>query len=466
MSKHSPADYLAYVDQVWTGRANLGPQVFGDFADLGLVELGPRTAFFPRFANVAAFDTGEGLVLVDTGEFRTAEELVGAVRAWRPDSDVRQVVYTHGHVDHVFGAFHLDADAAARGAERPEVLAHEAVAARFDLYTETAGYNAWINRRQFQAPDIEWPTRYRYPDTTYRTRHSLRSGGLDFELVHAKGETDDATYVWVPELRTLCTGDLFIWNAPNAGNPQKVQRFPVEWARALREMQALGAELLLPGHGVPIVGAERVASALGDTAELLESLCSQTLALMNAGARLDEVLQQVVVPAELLERPFLHPAYDEPEFVIRNVWRLYGGWYDQNPAHLKPAAEAALAAEFARAAGGAQALADRALALLAEGELRLACHLAETAALAAPEDRAIAGTRAEVYTRRAEQESSTMARGVFGWAAAESRVQASGRTIHEALALTGDGRRAASGVIAVGHLAGDDTRRDPEGGAA
>ena len=32
----------------------------------------------------------------------------------------------------------------------------------------------------------------------------------------------------------LCTGDLFIWAAPNCGNPQKAQRFPWEWAVALR----------------------------------------------------------------------------------------------------------------------------------------------------------------------------------------------------------------------------------------
>lgn len=227
-------------------------------------------------------------------------------------------------------------------------------------------------------------------------------------------------------------------------------------ARALREMQALGAEVLLPGHGVPIVGAERIATALGDTAELLEALCTQTLELMNSGARLDEVLQAVRVPTELLGKPFLHPAYDEPEFVIRNLWRLYGGWYDQNPAHLKPAPEAALAAEFALAAGGADRLAGRAVELARAGELRLACHLAETAYLAAPEDRAIAEVRGQVYALRAEAESSTMARGIFGWAAAESRAKASGTRIHEALALTADGRRAATGVLSVGHVPAED----------
>ena len=36
---------------------------------------------------------------------------------------------------------------------------------------------------------------------------------------------------------------------------------------ALRRMQALEPEYLLPGHGVPVMGADRVDQALGDTAE-------------------------------------------------------------------------------------------------------------------------------------------------------------------------------------------------------
>jgi alkyl sulfatase BDS1-like metallo-beta-lactamase superfamily hydrolase len=308
-----------------------------------------------------------------------------------------------------------------RGWERPRVVAHEAVPARFDRYRLTAGYNRIINARQFRLPDLAWPTEYRYPDQTYRSRLDLDIGGLRLELHHGRGETDDHTWVWVPTRKVLCTGDLFIWATPNAGNPQKVQRYPLDWARALRAMDALGAEVLCPGHGVPILGAARVHQALGETAELLESLHEQTVTLMNAGARLDEVLHSVRAPAHLLERPYLRPVYDEPEFIVRNLWRLYGGWYDGNPAHLKPAPEAALARELAALAGGAGSLADRATALAETGELALACHLAELAAQAAPEDDGIRAVRAGIYRRRAAAERSTMARGIFSWAAEDKR---------------------------------------------
>lgn len=449
MTEHKAVDYPEYVDRVWRGEETLLSHLTGAYTGDELVRLRERVGFFPAFANVAAFDTGDGVVLVDSGDFRTAQQLHTAVGAFGA-GPVRSVVYTHGHVDHVFGVFPFDREAEATGGRTPEVIAHEGVTARFDRYIRTSGYNSWINRRQFGVPSLEWPTTYRYPDTVYRDRHTVRRGELTFELFHARGETDDHTYVWIPELKTLCTGDLFIWNSPNAGNPQKVQRYPEDWAHALRAMQELGAELLLPGHGVPIVGADRVHQALDDTARLLESLCEQTRALMNAGHRLDAVIHGVQVPEGLLAKPYLHPAYDEPEFVVRNLWRLWGGWYDQNPAHLKPAPEAALAAELAQAAGGAHALARRAERLLTDGELRLAAHLAETAALAAPDDVEVARVRAEVYALRALQETSTMARGVFNWAAAESAAVAEGTDLETELTRTPEGRRRAAGAISVG----------------
>ena len=158
---------------------------------------------------------------------------------------------------------------------------------------------------------------------------------------------------------------------------------------------------------------------------------------MNAGGRLDDAIHSVRPPAELEARPYLRPVYDEPEFVVHTVWRLYGGWWDGNPATLKPAPERALAAELADLAGGPGALAGRALRLLAdaaeepgsdpdraEGLLRLAGHLAEYAWLADPADEGIQRARHEVFAARAARATSTMARGVFTWASNESSAPA------------------------------------------
>jgi len=386
------------------------------FSPLMQVEpLAERAYFVSSFANVCVLDTDEGLVLLDTGGPHAGPMVLGCVRGFsqRP---VHTAVYTHGHVDHVMGIESFESEARERGWAAPTVIAHAALPARFDRYQLTGGYNSCVNSRQFGIP-VKWPAEFRYPDQTFEASHVLAPGGVRVELHHARGETDDHAWAWVPSLRLLCTGDLFIWASPNAGNPQKVQRYPREWAAALRQMAALGAEVLSPGHGVPIWGAQAVARALDETASLLESLHDQTLALMNDGARLDQILHTVRAPEALLERPYLRPIYDEPEFVVRNLWRLYGGWWDGDPSHLKPAPASALAAELAALSGGAARLIARAQELADAGELKLACHLAELAGQAAPSDPGVWKARGAIYARRAKGESSLMAQGIFRAAA-------------------------------------------------
>jgi alkyl sulfatase BDS1-like metallo-beta-lactamase superfamily hydrolase len=419
-------ELLELAEKLWQGEATVeehNPLVPAQ----EMAEVADGIAFVASLANVSAFTTDDGLVLVDTGSPFMAAAIHGQLRTWTA-LPLHTAVYSHGHIDHVFGVPVFAEEATTNGWRAPHVIAHEDLPARFDRYVLTRGWNSAINRRQFSIPGLEWPTEWRYPDETYRDRHNVDVGGLRLELHHARGETDDHTWTWFPDRKVLCCGDLFIWCTPNAGNPQKVQRYPREWAIALREMAALGAEVMLPGHGLPVLGADRIRTALTDTADLLQSLHDQAVSLMNEGARLDQLLHEVRAPAELIDKPYLRPVYDDPEFIVRNVWRQYGGWYDGNPATLKPAPDAQLAAEVASLAGGPQRLAARALELADAGELRLAGHLVEMSALAAPDDPEVHRARAEVFERRVHAESALMAKGIFGWAVRESREKASEET--------------------------------------
>ena len=405
-------------EKYWTGAISAREQ--HPFTPLlALEEVAPGVAFVSSFANVTAIAGERGLTLVDTGSAQLAAQVHASVRGWS-EAPVHTAVYTHGHIDHVFGIERFDEEAAKEGRPPPRVIAHQAVLQRFERYRLTAGYNSCINSRQFQLP-VAWPVKFREPDETYASQLSLGLDGIDAELHHARGETDDHTWVWLPSLRVVCTGDLFIWAVPNAGNPQKVQRYPRQWADALRKMAALGPEILLPGHGLPIFGEARVHAALSETAELLELLHDRALAMMNAGATLEEIVRAVEMPAHLAARPYLQPIYDEPEFIVRNVWRLYGGWWDGDPAHLKPAPASDLASELAKLAGGASQLAARAKVLAANGDLRLAGHLAEFAVRAEPTNEDAHRTRIEVNTQRAATETTLMAKGVFNGAVRDSQ---------------------------------------------
>lgn len=408
-------------EKFWSGEVTVATQhplmPTGEFE-----EVAAGVVFYRWFANFVAVKTEEGLVLVDTGAYFNQQATVEMVRRFARDR-VHTAIYTHGHVDHACGMPAFVAEAQHNRTARPRVVGHRGTAARFDRYKRTAGYNSIINTRQFSAP-AQWPTEFVYPDTYFDDRATVAAGSLKFECHHGRGETDDATWVYIPQRKVLCTGDFIIWAAPNAGNPQKAPRYAREWAEALRAMAKAGAEVLLPGHGVPVFGLVRVRQTLLDTADYLQSLYDQTVALMNEGRQLDEIIHNVKPPENLVEKPYLRAVYDEPQFIVRNIWRLEGGWYDGVPSHLKPAPEAEQAREIAEMAGGIEKVVARALTKFEAGDLAIAAHLIDWAASAAPDNTQVHEMRAKIYTARAARESSTMSYGIFCAAAAESAQKA------------------------------------------
>ena len=399
-----------------------------------LSELADGVALVESFSHVVVVDTGDGLVAFDSSSAKTGGRVVESMRRWS-HAPVHTLVYTHGHADHVGGSRDFAADAQRHDHPVPRVLGHERVGPRFDRYAATNGYNQRINLRQFggAARDVGAAAERPFivdgslrPDTTYDGQLVETVGGVELEFNSCLGETDDHTWTWIPEHKMISAGDQFIWNFPNCGNPQKVQRYPLEWAASLRDMASRDVELFVPAHGLPIAGQARIRQCLDTVASTLETLVQQVVDAMNAGARLDEIVHEVEVPADTLALPYLRPMYDEPEFVIRNIWRLYGGWWDGNPARLKPPSDAAVGAEVAALAGGADALVVRALELAAAGDHRLACQLIEYAVAAEPESHAVHEARATIYTSRRRTETSLMAKGIFRSATADSEAVLTG----------------------------------------
>lgn len=395
-----------------------------------LSEIAPNVAMVESFSHCVVWDSGDGLVCFDASGSGSGKAVVAAINSWRT-APVNSLVYTHGHADHVGGSPAFAARATDLGHPAPRVIGHENVSNRFDRYRLTNAWNIAINQRQFGGTKGEMSasmgqgSRF-IPDRTLDVTDSFREsmsatfGDDTVEFRHARGETDDHLWAWNPNHRWIATGDFIIWNFPNAGNPQKVQRFPIEWAAALRDMIAVEPELLLPAHGLPIGGKERIARVLDDIATALEDLVQQVLTMMNAGETLDTIVHTARVPQHLLDRPYLQPFYDEPEFVVHNVWRQFGGWWDGAPSRLKPARDAAVAIELSSLVGGADVLARRAEDLAKSGDLRLACHLIDFAGWAAPDDPDVHSIRAGIYEMRRKSEMSLMSKGIFRGAARES----------------------------------------------
>ena len=403
------------------------PEIAKFFWSGGPIELAERTWFQSMFSGTTAFETDEGIVLVDSGLDRLAPQIAEMLRT-KTQAPIHTAIFTQGHVDHAFGLKHFLIE----GQTPPRVIAHQKMPQRFARYQLTAGHNVALNARQFggtaqageddpdafksfvQPPDLP-------PNVLYDKRLDIEVGGVRFEIHHCPGETDDHSWIFCPERGVLCPGDLFIWGVPNAGNPQKVQRFASDWALGLAQMAACSPVSMGPGHGGPIVqeGA-KLKTMLLETSTFLQTIHDRTIAVMNNGSPPHvDIVHEVELPKS--DSPWLQPVYDDAEFIIRNIVRLYGGWWTGRPSELKPAPRAEIAREVAQIAGDAETLAARAEALAQSGNLRLACHLADYALEAAPDNQTIQQKVAAIYDQRANEEESLMSINIFNSAAAYAR---------------------------------------------
>jgi alkyl sulfatase BDS1-like metallo-beta-lactamase superfamily hydrolase len=387
----------------------------------------PGIAMFHGFANVAfAYGRGE-MIVVDT-----SSRLMGAaaVRAIREVSEepFAFLIYTHGHGDHAFGTEAFITDALTRGHARPKIWAHQDVAGRFKRYERTRGWQTHINRLQFggafATDGLFEPNSFSHPDLVYRDQQFLDLVGEPVELHHAMGETDDATWVWMPTRRLAMVGDLIVSSMPNTGNPNKVQRYTLEWAEALEAIAERSPKYVLPGHGPAYRGEELCGEVLGETARALRIIHDAVVARLNAGEwPVDIIEADISLPDDLAAKPYLQPIYGCVPFVVRDVIRRYAGWWSGKPSQMFPVSRRESGGDI-MALCGRQAILAKARALKDSGQLKRALAIAEIALNANQSDVEAITLNAEILEAMAAVEKSFIARNFFSGAARQLRERA------------------------------------------
>jgi alkyl sulfatase BDS1-like metallo-beta-lactamase superfamily hydrolase len=254
------------------------------------------------------------------------------------------------------------------------------------------------------------------PDLTYRGMQVLELMGEAIELHHAMGETDDASWVWMPLRRVAMVGDLIISSLPNTGNPNKVQRYTLEWAEALERIAARRPRYILPGHGSAYCGEERCEEVLRATAGALRFIHDEVVRRLNDGQWPVEIVEaDIQLPPELAAKPFLAPIYGCTAFIVRDVIRRYAGWWSGQPSQLFPVTRREHARDLL-ALCGREALLCRARLLKDSSQLKRALAMAELAIDADPGDQEALRLNAEILEAIALTERSFIARNLFSGA--------------------------------------------------
>jgi glyoxylase-like metal-dependent hydrolase (beta-lactamase superfamily II) len=357
--------------------------------DAAAVDLGDGIWMSPGWTNSYLIRTDDGRIVINTGMGFEGPLHRRAFDAVDP-SPTRSVVLTQGHYDHVGGVDVLrdaDSDVVAQANftiwrddnERLETFRSrnsafafmDAILAAME-YARSVGVGAVPQAR----PE---------PTVVVEDRMELSIGGRDLVLIATPGgETFDSMVVWLPDCRTLFSGNLFgplFGHVPNLVTIRGDRyRDALTYIRSLDVVRELAPERLITGHFDPIDGADRIAEETAVLQEVMQSVHDQTVDGMNAGADVWTLMRDVRVPEHL----DVGEGYGQTKWNVRAIWENYAGWFHhRSTTELYGTAPLAVAPDLV-AAAGADALVAAARSHLVAGRPVEALQLTDVVLAAVP----------------------------------------------------------------------------------
>ena len=213
--------------------------------------------------NVAVRVTDDGVIIVDDKFPYSFDFITEQVRSVT-DQPIKYVLNTHHHGDH--------AGSNADFMRSAEVIAHKNARANI-IRNNLAGA----------------------PRVIFADETAVFLGGAEVQMIHfGRGHTNGDAVVYFRDLRTVHTGDLFVygqrldgstlspfWDFGNGGSV-------LEWPATLTRLLALDFDTVIPGHG-PVLTKADVRTFRGK----LETVIDRVRAEIAAGATRDEIASRV-----------------------------------------------------------------------------------------------------------------------------------------------------------------------------
>ncbi|GER92103.1 MBL fold metallo-hydrolase [Dictyobacter vulcani] len=222
---------------------------------------------------------GGDVLVIDSGiSVAEAAPLRAAVNNLH-DQGYLTLFNTHPHVDHVFGnqAF---ADAA--------IIAHQGV--RDNMLTTAAATLEGIKKNNPQMAEQLGEITITPPNLTFQDRLTVFVGEIEVQLIYiGVAHSPSDSVAWLPQSKTLFTGDLLFNDMvpamPPGGNA-------ANWIKALDQLKQLGAEHVIPGHGL-----QQSPQALDDLQNWIKHLYQQLTNAIEQGWDKETAIARI--PAEM-----------------------------------------------------------------------------------------------------------------------------------------------------------------------
>jgi alkyl sulfatase BDS1-like metallo-beta-lactamase superfamily hydrolase len=323
-------------------------------------------------------------VVVNTGmwfEARTHRRNYDAVTS----APTRYIVLTQSHTDHIGGVDTFREDGT-------ELIAQENIAIcqaddqrihglrirrSLPFFADVMGQSGFARGDDATIPPYPKPA---HADITFAESYAVTCGGRRIELVSVPGgETIDSLVVWLPDDGVALVGNMFSALFGHFPNLMTVRgdrmRSAPAFVASVQRVIDLEPELMLLGHHGPVRGSATVQRECERIRDAVEYVHDATVAAMNDGRDVWTAMREIRLPESL----DLGEAYGRVDWSVRAIWETYAGWFHQHSTlDLYGAAPELGADEIVALAGGPDAVAERAGALIATDPLTAVrlCELA------------------------------------------------------------------------------------------
>lgn len=220
-------------------------------------------------------------------------------------------------------------------------------------------------------------------------------GGVDFEVHALPGaEGADNIVLWLPQEKILFSGDFFGPLFPQFPNiftmrGEKIRK-PIEYINSLNAIIALSPDMIVPSHKSAITDKAVITEGLVRMRDATQYVHDATVAGMNAGKSLNELMAGITLPPELA----LTQEHGKVSWAVKSIWEYYMTWFHFDyTTELYPVPQSAIHADLVEATG-VDALVGKAAAYVAQDEPLKAIHLLDII------DGANAANEAALMTRK------------------------------------------------------------------
>lgn len=354
----------------------------------------------PMGSNVYLVMTPDGNVVIDTAPERAAQQAKDLLTAIS-NAPVKYIILTHGHVDHI-GGINLWKQPGT------QIIAQRNYVELVNYVARLDGFFAPRNAVAFNRP-VHYQAQSRPgnfgavidPTILFDEHYEFTLGGVEFKLFSTPGETPDHLTVWLPQQKIAFIGD----NYAGAGIPEPMS-FPniyairgtkprpaLDWIKSIDTVLALKPEIVLNGHGDPILGQANVTQKLTRYRDAIQYVHDETVKGMNAGKDVYTLMQEIRLPASYN----LSELFGKVTWSVRGIYEGYVGWFDGNPAHMYEVPPSSVYPDLVKLAGGPERITQLALDKLQAGKPIETLHLTDVALASDPKNAAALNARIKAF---------------------------------------------------------------------